>query len=343
MKIGSVQLTGTRTLGMLVPSSHRAPLGRFGVCHFPLSAVQSAGTAYRDRCRSAATASHSGHSHALAAPFTHRFAVFLIVGVVLAAPATPAPASAQAEQSEQTAQAAPTSARDAAAARALFAEGVACADQQAWDCAADRFGRAHALRPSPVIAYNYGHALVELGRLTEGAEMLRQAAREGSAQVRADAQRIVAELEPRLGRLTLEVSGPLERATVRIGQTELPAELFGIAQPIDPGEHEITATRDGEVVASTRVTIAEGGAAEASLAIPDLPPEPSPAERETEVRIERVVVEAPRSSDDGVWIGIGVGAGALLVAGGIVLAVFLTQPSESQPYMGNLPAIEIGR
>lgn len=255
-------------------------------------------------------------------------------------------ARAQEAEGDEAGQATPTQARGAAAARALFGDGVACADRQDWACAADRFGRAHALRSSPVIAYNYGHALVQLGRLVEGAEMLRQATREGSPQVRADAERLVAALEPRLGRLTLRVEGPLERATIRIGETEIPAELHGMAQPIDPGEHTITATRDGAVVATASVTIAEGASAEARLTIPELPPEPASPDpaRATERIVERVIVETPgRSSDDGIWIGLGIGAGALVIAGAVVLGVVLAQPQDLQPFMGNLDPIEIGR
>lgn len=246
-----------------------------------------------------------------------------------------------------------SSARDAAAARALFEEGVACADRQDWSCAADRFERAYALRASPVIAYNLGHAMVELGRLVEGAEMLLRATRDpsASAQVQADAQRIVEQLTPRIGRLTLHVSGPREGVTIRIGEVEIPEALHGTAAPIDPGEHTISAIRGGETVASTTVQVPEGASVDAELTIPDAP---VVAVAEAEAERERGAAEdaaddaiatppPPSGSDEGLWIGLGVGAGAVVIGIAVVLGVVLGQPGEAAPFGGNLGIVDVGR
>lgn len=269
--------------------------------------------------------------------------VTVLTSLAMASALAASPASAQGR-----------AARDAAAARALFQEGVACADHRDWSCAADRFARAHEMRPSPVIAYNLGHALVEQGRLVEGAEMLRQALRDGSAsaQVRADAGRMVEALTPRIGRLTLHVRGPVEGVTIRIGDVEVPEALHGTSAPIDPGPHAISAVRGGEIVASATVEVAEGASVEAELTIPEAPvvdtsvapePEEARAEDDAERMIATPVAPPPSGSDEGLWIGLGVGAGVLVVGAAVVLGVVLAQPQEPSPFGGNLGTVDVGR
>lgn len=274
--------------------------------------------------------------------------------------------SALAPAGRACAQGEPT-VRDQAAARALFRQGVECADRHDWACAADRFGRAHSLRPSPVLAFNLGNALVMLGRLVEGAEHLRQVERDegAAAPVRADARRVIAAIERRIGRLTLHVDGSLEGVQLTIDGHELPPELVGAPAPADPGEHVIEARRGEALIASARVTIAEAGSAEARLEVPQPREEESAARGgattlvaasevagATAVRlgapgaleVEVDAGAAPAGGDDAPWIALGIGAGVLLVAGAVVLGVALAMPpQEPVPFTGTLPTIEVGR
>lgn len=250
------------------------------------------------------------------------------------------------------------SVRDTAAARALFREGVACTDRRDWDCAADRFGRAYRVRPSPVLAYNLGHALIELGRLVEGVEILQQMLREDSGPdaVRADARRALEAAAPRIGRLTVHATGPTRGVQLSIDGHELASSLLGAAAPVDPGERLVEARRDGEVVASVRVRVPEGGAQTVELALPELPPDeasedpvvatlaPSavPTAAET-ARAAELAGATDRGGDDGPWIALGIGGAALVVGGAIVLAIVLAQPTEAMAFDGNLGHVEIGR
>jgi hypothetical protein len=251
------------------------------------------------------------------------------------------------------------SVRDTAAARALFREGVACADAGDWTCAADRFGRAYEIRPSPVVAYNYGHALVEIGRLVEGAEILARVRRDGSAPeaVRADAERVIGQAEPRMGMLSVELDGPGERVVVSIDGHGMAASLVGTAIPVDPGERLVEARRDGETVAREHVTITEGGHARVSLSVPPLPPEePSLGRAQLDGTSAGpspqppglAGIGAPASAgtdggDQGPWIALGVTGGVLVVGAAIVLGVLLAPVGEPTPYGGNLGWVEIGR
>ncbi|UJR81300.1 hypothetical protein [Sandaracinus amylolyticus] len=240
--------------------------------------------------------------------------------------------------------------RDTAAARALFQEGVACADRSDWSCAADRFARAHELRASAVIAYNLGHALVESGRLVEGTEILRRLVRDESvaANVRADASRVIRDAEPRIGRLAVHLRGPHDDVSVALGTHELASSLLGTAAPVDPGEHVLEARRDGEIVASARVHIEPGGSEEIELEIPARPERPAASaigpEAAARTALDPTSPPDVESSDEGTWIALGVTGGVLVVAAAVVVAVVLAAPAqEPAPFDGTLGWVEIGR
>ena len=174
-----------------------------------------------------------------------------------------------------TVAAAQDGAHSSAAARSLFDEGIACADSADWTCAADRFERAYALRASPVIGSNLGVALMHLDRLVEAAETLRAVIRDASATpaLVADAQRQIAQLEARVGRVTIRVEGPLDEVTLAMDGHAIASMLIGVAMPADPGEHRIEARRRGETVALATTHVDPAAAVEVALAIPALPPE----------------------------------------------------------------------
>ena len=163
-----------------------------------------------------------------------------------------------------------------AAARSLFQEGIACTDHADWTCAADRFERAYALRPSPVIGSNLGVALAHLDRLVEAAETLRAVIRDESATpaLVADAQRQIAQLEARVGRITIRVEGPLDEVNVTMDGHAIASTQIGVATPADPGDHRIEARRRGETVALASTHVDPAQAVDVALAIPALPPEP---------------------------------------------------------------------
>lgn len=163
-------------------------------------------------------------------------------------------------------------ARASAAARALFQEGVTCADAEDWACAAERFTQAARLRASPVILSNQGVALMHLGRFVEASEAFRTVIRDAtaSAALHADAERYIAEIEPRLGRLALSLEGPPDRVEVVVDGQDHTA-LVGIPAPSDPGAHEVIARRDGEIVARATVEVTAGATASTTLSIPPLP------------------------------------------------------------------------
>ena len=249
-------------------------------------------------------------------------------------------------------------ARASAAARALFQEGVTCADAEDWSCAAERFTQAARLRASPVILSNQGVALMHLGRLVEASEAFRTVMRDAtaSAALHADAERYVAEIEPRLGRLTLALDGPGDGVEVTVdGQDH--TSLVGIPAPCDPGSHEVLARRDGEVVARATVEVTAGATASTTLAIPPRPvvatvAEPSEAAASTHTapgdastELTRALVPDPAPADDSHevyeewWLWTIVGVVVVGTAVGVGVGVAASEPGTVLP-MGSLGVID---
>lgn len=146
-----------------------------------------------------------------------------------------------------------------AVARALFQEGLELLDTEQWEEAADRFQRALALRPSPQIAYNLTTALIPLGHLVRASELLRQVTRDPtvSAEVRQAAETRRQEVIARLARLIVELDGELVGTQVFVDERPLDTAAVGVALPVDPGSHTVSARRGDREVALREIDLDE--------------------------------------------------------------------------------------
>ncbi len=238
-------------------------------------------------------------------------------------------------------------ATSAAAARALFDEGVALADAQDWSAAAERFDRALHLRDSTVIAFNLGLAIGHTGRVVEAAELFRRCVRdrEADAALRARARTELDAITSRIAWVTVLVSGDSAGAALVIDGATHPAELVGAPIPLDPGEHQVSFARGDIAVAAVTFSLAPGERAEQRVEIrSDAAPEMASA-RGIDLDLDPAAVAGASSSppprdDTGVWVGVGIGIG-VVVATAIIVAVALSAPGET-PYSGTLGARQIG-
>lgn len=232
--------------------------------------------------------------------------------------------------------------QETALARSLFEEGVALADQSDWAGAADRFGRAYAIKPTSGIAFNYASALVELGKLVEASELLRTVSRDATAseELRRQADAKLAQIQPRIAYLTVELADdPGPEARVDVGEAELPRVAWGVASPVDPGTYTVRCVVGGVERARQSFTIAEGErrALTLSLSAPAAPKSqassPNPTETSTTPPPPRDDRRRPLYKNWMLWAGVGA-----VVAGGVVTAIMLSrsnQPEEEPPVMGN--------
>ena len=158
-------------------------------------------------------------------------------------------------------QAQAQSASERSLARQLFRQGVSSAREGEWEVACERFQRAYELDPRPVTLLNYAGALVQTGRLVEGAEGYRSflaSDTSGSAErLRGEAERLLAEVEPRIPRLQLAILGIEATDVVRLDEWEISHAALELGLPVDPGEHVVQVSR-GTDTRELAFSVAEG-------------------------------------------------------------------------------------
>jgi hypothetical protein len=147
-----------------------------------------------------------------------------------------------------------------AAARALFDEGTSLMAAERWEAAAERLERARKLQPSARIDYNLTTALLRLGRLVQASDLLAGIRADPSvdADVRRAAETRLAEITPKLGRLTVVVDGNVEGAVLVLDGRPLDPSMWNVAIPVDPGAHEVALARDERTLLGRRVQVGEG-------------------------------------------------------------------------------------
>jgi tetratricopeptide (TPR) repeat protein len=213
-------------------------------------------------------------------------------------------------------------------ARSLFNEGLAYADNGDWDLAVQRFRAALDLRESANIRFNLAQSLVRMGRLVDALEELQRidADPEVAEELRASAAQLRARLEPRLGRLTVEVAGDASGTHVVIDSR--PIEHSSTAVLTDPGVRITRLLRGMITLDVEEVAVPEGREARVILEVP---------------RIDPLGHGQPRASrgDDALIWGLVIGSIALAAVGAIVaVGVFLATQAPSNGDFGP-PILEI--
>ena len=72
---------------------------------------------------------------------------------------------------------------------------------------------------------------------------------------------------PRVPKLVITLDG---EAVITLDGEPLPAEALGIERLVDPGQHVVTATRDGEELTQREVTVDEGQTMKVLLSVPSV-------------------------------------------------------------------------
>jgi len=150
---------------------------------------------------------------------------------------------------------------DAGAGAILFREGRALLERGQYAEACAKFDAAEKLVPSPGILLNLAECQDKLGRTGTAYAFLQEAAILAGRlhdERETEARRRAALLEPRLARIQLDMS-PDNRGAgliVKRDGVEMPEAGWDTAFPVDPGAHTLEAWSGGQLVWSTRVTIA---------------------------------------------------------------------------------------
>ncbi|MEZ4234199.1 MAG: hypothetical protein R3B89_33805 [Polyangiaceae bacterium] len=150
---------------------------------------------------------------------------------------------------------------DPAAAEALFRQGRAAADAGDYRTACEKFRESNRLDPADGTLLNIADCEEKLGRVATAWTHFQEVAQKlpPSDERRALAAQRAAALEPRLPKLTIQVSEALPQGSrVTRDGVELTRASFGAPLPVDPGEVVVRVEAPGHEPNEFRVTIGEG-------------------------------------------------------------------------------------
>lgn len=233
------------------------------------------------------------------------------------------------------------SAADKAAAEGLFDQGLALMREARFREACVRLEQSQALDRGIGTMLYLADCYDQLGRTASAWALFREAASEARAAGQADraqsANERARELEPKLARLSVETSpgGALPGLVFSIDGTAQPLGMWGVALPIDPGEHKVEARAPGYTPWSTDTQVAAAQAATVTIPLlsRDLSaataPAPATVSSGASGPLARDDVSSPRSDalpaqrsalTKGLAFGIG-GAGVVAAGVGIAFGV----------------------
>ncbi|HEX9296458.1 MAG TPA: tetratricopeptide repeat protein [Polyangiaceae bacterium] len=199
--------------------------------------------------------------------------------------------------------------RDAATAEALFRQGRQAMEAKNYDEACPKFAESQRLDPASGTLMNLATCEERVGKLASAWQHWKEAidALPPKDDRIAFARSRVEDLEKKLPRLQITLSGGGEGAKVYRDELELGSASLGVLLPVDPGSHTVTVRMPGRFPKSVPVSVAVGESAQIDVH----PGAVDPSANEKNVKLQ------PRPRTLG-WIfgGIGVaGVGAATVTG----------------------------
>ncbi len=165
---------------------------------------------------------------------------------------------------------------EVATAQVLFDDGKRLMGQQRWAEACPKLQESQRLAPAIGTEFNLADCLEHQGRLASAwaafLDVVDQTHKRGESQRESAARTRATALAPRLGKLTIQVPARAPGLEVLRDGEALPPEVWGVAVPVDAGDHRIEARAPGRVAWTSTVHTADGGMA--TTTVPDLVPAP---------------------------------------------------------------------
>jgi hypothetical protein len=221
-----------------------------------------------------------------------------------------------------------------------FDQGVAYYNEGRYDAALAEFLRAYDLTGEWTILYNLGQVSYALGRNAAALDYLQRYVDEGGegvdAERGAEVQRLIAELEPRVARLVIEVD--IDGATIVVDGQERGTTPLAGPVVVEPGSH-VVEVRDGRRAGGRerREVILAGGLTETVRVAALAPVLPPPTDVPVAPPLPPTDEEASVWSSWWLWTIVGV-----VVVGGAVTAGVLLWPRDESYTEGTVPPIVLG-
>lgn len=176
------------------------------------------------------------------------------------------------------------SARDRAAAEAIFRQATALMDEERFAEACEKFAASQDLDPALGTLLHLADCYDRAGRTASAWALFREVEERSRRAGQPDRERISKEraeaLEGKLAKLELQVS-PERRVAgleVRVAGSLIPPGSWNTALPVDPGSTQIELSAPGKQPARLQLTI-EPGPSQQVLELPALVDAPRPAQR----------------------------------------------------------------
>jgi hypothetical protein len=167
---------------------------------------------------------------------------------------------------------------DKAAAEALFDEGKRLFVDKKFTEACSRFEASQRLDPGIGTLLYLADCYENVGRFASAWATFREASSAAKAAGQGDRERIASErarlVEPKLYRLTVKVEAPAPGLKVTRNDTEVKAETWNVALPVDAGAYTLSASAPGKKPWSMRLEIPAGAGAQ-SVTVPALQDDPN--------------------------------------------------------------------
>lgn len=233
-----------------------------------------------------------------------------------------------------------------AGARSLATEGSQAFNEGRYKDAVDLFIKAESLMHAPPHLLFAARAHAKLGQFVRAREAYMKIVKEQlapnapqafrDAQVAAEDER--KQVEPHIGRLVIKVVGAegAKDLVVAVDGQPISSVLLGVPQPMDPGDHTITATATGFKAAPVTASLKDAGhaAVTVKMEVDNSVPPPGPAAAGGAM-VSTTPIGAPPSDvgttggSNGMRIGsyVGFGVGAVGIALG---TVFVLQSSSKR-------------
>jgi len=163
----------------------------------------------------------------------------------------------------------------ALASRALFDEARRLMQNGQFQEACPKLEESQRLRSGIGTQFNLAECYEKVGRYASAWSLYLRVAADTKALGQPDREQVAraraAVLEPRVARLLLQVSAPVAGLELTLDGSALGSATWGVATPVDPGEHAVVAQAPGHDPWRGVAQIPDR-AAQISLAVPELVP-----------------------------------------------------------------------
>lgn len=207
---------------------------------------------------------------------------------------------------------------DARLAQALFDEGRALMEQKRFAEACPKLKESQRLDPAGGTLLNLASCHASEGKVATALDEYREALTVATRDGRKDREQIartnISTLEKDVPRVTVLVPHPLPGIEVKLDTTALAPAAWGVATPVDPGSHVVTAAAPGHATVSVHLEVKAGERKVVEVPRADKAAAPDKAEPSRTAPSIVVDSRSKTRANPVFWGALGVGLGSLALS-----------------------------